>query len=212
MGDSPCFAAVTARQPHSQQRNVEDGFRKGKMPSRIFAQRYLLGSRAVTKSTVVRADHSWIHGRDHDSRQERLRRLRVAFVGCGSVGSSVARLLVQAGAGNLYLVDPEQLDWENTGRHQLDARSVGKPKSKALAAEIESGFPHLTSVRWTKTGVGLGSPELMSELESCDLVVSTMGNWNSGRLSERLAPRRARTPRQFSTDGWSPMPLRRMLC
>ena len=91
----------------------------------------------MTKATVERADHLWIHGRDQDLRQEHLRQARVAILGCGSVGGPLVRLLAQAGVGNFLLVDPGTMDWPNVGRHEMGADSVSRFKAPELARLIE---------------------------------------------------------------------------
>lgn len=131
----------------------------------------------MTKGTVERADHLWIHGRDQDPRQERLRQARVAILGCGSLGGPLARLLAQSGVGNLLLVDPDSMEWPNVGRHELGANSVGSFKVPELAKEIEKSFPHLGNVTWRREQVGPRKQSLMLDLTSFDLIVSTMGDW-----------------------------------
>ena len=175
-----CFAAVTVRHAGTARHRgnaLEKGFRPGHVPRKLMVDRYLSGGTKVTKATVARADHLWIHGRDRDPRQEYLCRARVAVLGCGSVGATLARLLAQAGLGNLLLVDPDAMDWPNVGRHELGAGSVGCSKSQELAREIEEAYPHLGEVTYQKTRVGVDAQSLMGELASYDLIVSTMGSW-----------------------------------
>ena len=188
-----CFAAVTVRPPtlvrgSGRKRDpLGAGFRPGHIPQDLFVNRYLSATAKVTKSTVQRADHSWIHGRDQDSRQERLRTRRVAVLGCGSVGGPLARLLAQSGVGSLLLVDCGRMDWPNVGRHALGATSVNCNKAQALANELERSYPHLRDVSWRDDRVGPAAKDLVEELVSCDLIVSTMGNWGAGELSERYS-------------------------
>ncbi len=175
-----CFAAVTVPRASTSRRKgnaLEKGFRPGHVPRELMVDRYLSGGTKVIKATVDRADHLWIHGRGRDSQQECLRTACVAVLGCGSVGAPLARLLAQAGIGNLLLVDPETMDWPNVGRHELGAGSVGRSKSQELACAIEKAYPHLGEVTCRKTRVGVNAQSLMGELTSYDLVVSTMGNW-----------------------------------
>ena len=179
-----CFAAVTVRPPRGTgawNRGINQrtkGFRPGRMPRKLLIERYLSGATKVVKASVKRADHLWIHGRDQDPQQVRLRKTCVAILGCGSVGASLARLLAKAGIGNLLLVDPGVMDWPNTGRHELGAQSVGRPKAPELAREIEKAYPHLCSVTWRRVRVGSdGHDHFTDELARCSLVVSTMGNW-----------------------------------
>ena len=180
-----CFAAVTVRPPtlvrgSGRKRDpLGAGFRPGHIPQDLFVNRYLSATAKVTKSTVQRADHSWIHGRDQDSRQERLRTRRVAVLGCGSVGGPLARLLAQSGVGSLLLVDCGRMDWPNVGRHALGATSVNCNKAQALANELERSYPHLRDVSWRDDRVGPAAKDLVEELVSCDLIVSTMGNWGA---------------------------------
>ena len=97
-----CFGAVTVHgkkqssRPRWKRRPLEAGFRPGRVPRSLMLSRYLWRNSAISRSVVERADHEWIHGRDHDGRQQVLRDRRVAVLGCGSVGSTVARLLAQA--------------------------------------------------------------------------------------------------------------------
>ena len=178
-----CFGALVLkrpRQPPGSKRNSDPlvrGFRPGRVPAALLVARYFSGAAKATKAIVKRADHLWIHGRDQDRRQERLRRARVAVLGCGSLGGPLARLLAQAGVGNLLLVDPATLDWPNVGRHELGAGSVGQSKAHELAREIEAAYPHLTEISSRNKRVGMGESALMDELLTYDLVVSTMGNW-----------------------------------
>ena len=178
-----CFAAITLRPPRqagSAGRKGDPlvkGFRPGHVPRSLLIDRYLSGGVKVTKSRIERADHHWIHGRDQDPRQERLRHARVAILGCGSVGGSLARLLAQAGVGNLLLVDPDILKWPNVGRHELGAASVSNAKALELARHIEKAYPHLGEIAWRQERVGPKTRKLVGELASYDLIVSTMGNW-----------------------------------
>tara|TARA_R110000803_G_scaffold106195_2_gene174331 strand:+ start:693 stop:2351 length:1659 start_codon:yes stop_codon:yes gene_type:complete len=71
---------------------------------------------------------------------------RVALVGCGTIGSHLARQLAQLGAGceaTFDLIDPEILSASNIGRHLLDFRHIGQPKAEALANELSEFHPDL---------------------------------------------------------------------
>ncbi len=178
-----CFAAIAIRSPREtvgpnrRGNPLTKGFRPNRVPRRLLLNRYFSRAATLTNATVKRADHLWIHGRDHDTRQDQLHQTRVAVLGCGSVGGTVAKLLAQSGVGNLLLVDPSDLDWPNTGRHYLGARSVGNPKAVALSNEFKQAHPHLNAVSWRRDRVGRSTRRLMIELASYDLIISTMGNW-----------------------------------
>ena len=178
-----CFASMTLRRPrrtgpaaHRSDPLVR-GFRPGHVPRTVLLDRYLSKSVKATKISVERADHRWIHGRDRDARQERLRCAQVAILGCGSLGASLSCLLAQAGVGNLLLIDPDIMEWPNIGRHALGAASVGLEKAFELAQEIERSYPHLGNITWRRERVGPKARKLVAELSSFDLVISVMGNW-----------------------------------
>lgn len=178
-----CFAATTLRPPrhvgptgHGKDA-LAKGFRPGRVPPKVLMDRYLSGSAKAARANVERADHHWIHGRDQDARQERLRQAHVAILGCGSLGAPLARLLAQAGVGNLLLVDPDIMKWPNVGRHALGAASADKGKAPELAREIEKSYPHLGDIAWRQERVGPKAQKLLTELRSHDLIVSVMGNW-----------------------------------
>lgn len=179
------FAALSIRAPRQSgpsRRTIavlEKGFRPGRVPKDLVVQRYLSKSVKAAKSRVERADRDWIHGRDRDSKQAQLSRARVAVLGCGSVGAPVARLLAQAGVGNFLLVDPAQMRWPNVSRHELGASSVGQLKAKKLARKLEREYPHLGDIVSRCERVGPSNSSLLEELDSVDLVISTMGNWGA---------------------------------
>ncbi len=180
--NGPCFAGVSIPAPRLAQQY--SGFRPGRVPPTVTAGRYL-GSTSISRSSVDRVDPAWIHGRDHDPHQTHLREAKVAIIGCGSIGGSVAVKLAQAGLGRIILVDPETLASANVGRHSLGARSVGRSKAESLATVIKADYPHVASVeahhsRWEDL------VQQNSEIFiSCTLIVSVIGDWNvEGALND----------------------------
>jgi molybdopterin/thiamine biosynthesis adenylyltransferase len=100
---------------------------------------------------------------------------RVLLVGCGTIGSHLARFLVQGGAGQerlgcLSLVDHQVLKPGNIGRHLLSAAHLQRPKAEALAEELSEQFPG------TKI-VGVSSPimERRDLVAVADLVIDATG-------------------------------------
>lgn len=71
----------------------------------------------------------------------------VALVGCGAIGSQLARFLTQLGAGQaggrLLLLDNEVLLAGNLGRHWLGAEHIGNGKAAAVEAELKRLCPGL---------------------------------------------------------------------
>ena len=194
-----CFGAISfERARRSGFGGPRDPLSKGFRPSRLrrplLLGRYFAPTTKVHRHVVERADHLWIHGRDRDSRQSVLRKASVAVLGCGSLGGAVARLLAQAGVGNLLLVDPALMAWRNVGRHTLAAPSVAKHKADALAEDIGRAYPHLASIRSSRCRVGPAAHHLVEELEHSNLIVSTMGNWGAESFLNELQRKKTSLP------------------
>jgi ThiF family len=89
-----------------------------------------------------RQDAAWVHGRAANPQAAALSAVAVGVVGCGALGSEVARLVASAGVGEFVLVDPDLLEAPNTSRHLLGAREVGHAKAATLADRLARDFPH----------------------------------------------------------------------
>lgn len=66
----------------------------------------------------------------------------VLLVGCGSVGSFIAKQLVQTGIGNLTLNDPDIFKADNLYRHSLSMLFNNHSKSHSLKLELEYEYPY----------------------------------------------------------------------
>ncbi len=67
--------------------------------------------------------------------QQRIRRARVAIVGCGALGSVQAETLARAGIGSLRLIDRDFVEWSNLQRQFLfDEADAAEALPKAIAA------------------------------------------------------------------------------
>jgi sulfur-carrier protein adenylyltransferase/sulfurtransferase len=177
-----CYAALTIHSRRNlnfyghKRQVVGKGFRAAGAPAGLKAIQYLSSARAIQKSNVERVDHDWIHGRDMDVKQERLKAARVLLFGCGSLGSFVAYQLAMAGVGDICLVDPEELKAANVGRHRLGMRQIGLRKARALAEELQSDFPHL-SIRGFVMSCQDFRKEHPDEWDRYPLVLSLTGDW-----------------------------------
>lgn len=188
--DGPVFFAVEVTPPtqHGMLGGqcldmLQKGFRPGKVPPHIRLQRRLGGNK-VEHHEVMRADASWIHGRDTPG-VAALFDKRVLMIGVGSLGSEVAQLLAKTGVGSITLVDPELLDYSNVGRHVLGVSEVRTWKSKSLAVRLGGSYPHMRSIdrfaeRWQ--ALYMKHPDVFHNV---DLIVSTVGSWLAeGRLNQ----------------------------
>src|SRR5437764_14851975 len=67
--------------------------------------------------------------------QRRLLSSRVAIVGCGATGSSIASLLARAGVGSLKVIDRDYVEPSNLQRQTLfDEADAAESTPKAIAA------------------------------------------------------------------------------
>lgn len=99
----------------------------------------------------------------------------VGVVGCGSLGSKVAAMLVRAGVRRLTLVDDDLLLAGNLIRHELDATAIGVHKVNALKTRL---VEIAGAVDVAARAVALGGQEssdstgsVMTTLEGCDVIV-----------------------------------------
>lgn len=187
-------STVFPKIPHRPRGDPMRGFRPGKVPEGVLAQRNL-GVTALERNCAVRADAAWVHGRDRDTRLQKLNDSHVVLIGCGSLGAPIALKLAAAGVGRLTLIDPEVLSVPNVGRHPLGISDVGRSKVSALAARIRSSYPHIGQVAphaafWQD--VYRTSPSILA---ATDLIISTTGNWaaeaelNAWHLSVERRPK-----------------------
>lgn len=100
---------------------------------------------------------------------------RIALIGCGTIGSHLAKLLVQAGAGHaegsLRLFDPQLLSTGNVGRHWLSTQYAGKNKAIACEQELLRLYPG-TNVK----GFGLDILDRTDLLDVMDFVIDATGD------------------------------------
>lgn len=121
----------------------------------------------------VRADLDFVTMRNIEGKQSPLRDKKIAVIGCGTIGSHLARQLVQTGAGNrgeLLLVDQEILATGNLGRHILNFDDVGRPKASALADDLRRFHPDL-SIR----AIDADAISRWSEYADYDLIIDCTG-------------------------------------
>lgn len=176
-------------------KSLSDGFRGGAVPAEVAWAR-LQTSRAV----VARADAAWIHGRGGGGYEPCLSEQTVILVGCGALGAGVAEQLSQSGIGHLHLVDPDVLEWDNVGRHQVGgATAIGRNKVDVLKENLERRLPHVnveaTAYRWQD--LWRKAPDVFLNAQA---VVSTIGDWPSEAALNLLARREVRFP--STVFGW----------
>jgi hypothetical protein len=95
---------------------------------------------------------------------------KVAIIGCGALGSSLAELLVRGGVHRMLLVDGDPLEAGNLVRHVLTAKDVGKNKAEALAAMLSVASP-LADIRGCSVHLPSEPQQVHDLLDDCDVVV-----------------------------------------
>lgn len=89
---------------------------------------------------------------------------RVAVLGCGSVGSTMAELLVRSGVQALTLVDPDLVGRENLSRSTYTVEDLGASKVGALAARLTAIAPDL-DIRTVPTPLGSAATEVLADVD-----------------------------------------------
>jgi molybdopterin/thiamine biosynthesis adenylyltransferase len=105
-----------------------------------------------------------------DLGQETLRRLRVAVVGLGGVGSIIVELLARLGVGHLVLIDDDNVDHEGTNLPRLLAAEpgdVGKPKTQLAARNARRANP---DINLTVLSTRAEHPDARQALTTCDWI------------------------------------------
>lgn len=99
-----------------------------------------------------------------------VRNLRVALLGVGALGSSLAEMLVRAGIGELALVDGDLLEAGNICRHTATLADVGSPKVQAVAERLRQLSP---AVRVTEVLEPIGGTpkDVVEQLDEYDVIL-----------------------------------------
>ncbi|MCF1523480.1 ThiF family adenylyltransferase [Escherichia coli] len=136
-----------------------------------------IGDLKAQNILVERNDNSWIMGRDHNPTYKKISEHTVAIIGCGSVGSSISRLLIQSGITNIMLWDEDSMKSENSSRHLLGFDSVNKNKASALASKLRLEFPNTNieyfNEEWSENA------ESSTRITEADLILSCTADWNT---------------------------------
>ncbi len=128
-----------------------------------------------TGSHIDSIEYNWLMQRGGSARQRELSFLkkRVAIIGCGSIGSSIAFKLSKGGISDFILVDPENLVPSNIGRHQLGMSFVGDGKARALSRYLSTQFIGM-SVEYHIDCIE--SPGIIDKIRDTDLIITAIGS------------------------------------
>jgi hypothetical protein len=125
---------------------LDSAMRKGfaRRPSEYCQYLHKKGSATpITRMVLSQFGSDFIHARNLNL--PTLAGKRVTLIGCGSVGGYLAQALARLGAGSdggkLRLIDPQDIEAENVGRHWVGMSSLCLPKAEAVARELRNHFP-----------------------------------------------------------------------
>ena len=111
--------------------------------------------------------------------QARLRRARVAVVGCGALGSALAEMMARAGVGALTVIDRDYVEESNLQRQSLfdeDDAARGLPKAAAAEARLRE-INSEVAVRGAVAD--LAADNAAELLEDADLVLDGTDNFET---------------------------------
>lgn len=103
-----------------------------------------------------------------------LRGARIVLIGAGAMGSVLAELLTREGAGQLTILDGEDLAIGNLVRHTLTIEAIGSGKASSLARRLNAANPYssVTGIDQVFPGDARG----VAALEQADIVIDTTGS------------------------------------
>jgi adenylyltransferase/sulfurtransferase len=119
--------------------------------------------------------------------QSKLQAVRVAVVGCGGTGSTIASLLVRAGVGFLRIIDRDYVETSNLARQCLfDETDAAEflPKAVAAARKLSQGN---SSVVIEPQVADLGPDNVEALLAGCCLIMDGTDNFETRYLINDFA-------------------------
>lgn len=97
----------------------------------------------VARVVVKRIDRERVFSRGGNNMTSYISRtnIKIAIVGCGSLGGSLALKLAKSGIKNFTFIDYDYLDINNVARHICSMKYLNKNKAEALKSTILEHFP-----------------------------------------------------------------------
>ena len=118
-----------------------NGFRPGRVPIEYALVRNDFGGKEISRRDTVNLRQERLFSRGGNGL---ITNESCLIIGCGSLGSNLARTLCDSGYKNLTLVDNDYLSIDNIARHACGFESVGLPKTNAIKTALEQSNPNIT--------------------------------------------------------------------
>lgn len=154
-----------------------NGYRKGSKMS-PHPLLFLKSSAPIYLSKVQNISRTWIKERGGIGMNSKLKQTNVCLIGCGSLGSGIARILTQSGFETITLIDDEALKWDNIGRHLLGAEFVGKSKVDGLKEFLQKQLPGCLNIKAEKNKWQELLLKNKTYFNNYNLIISTTGDWD----------------------------------
>jgi molybdopterin/thiamine biosynthesis adenylyltransferase len=130
---------------------------------------------SLERMTGIRFDLRHVVQRNLLNRSSLMRK-RISLVGAGTIGGSLATLLVKCGAGcdeELVIYDTDKLRPGNLGRHVLGFAELGQPKAPAMADLLRKFHPDVRVRPLQRDAL-----QEWDALERSDLIIDATGDYN----------------------------------
>ena len=114
--------------------------------------------------------------------KEQLEDKKVALLGLGSVGSTVAAQLTKAGIKEIILIDPDTLEVHNIIRHLCDLQDLGRLKTAAVQDKLLRINPDIQVTAIANDFIK-DYDEIKSQLEDVDLLIVSTDTPDSRQLA-----------------------------
>lgn len=103
----------------------------------------------------------------------KVRLARVAVLGLGGLGSSIAIMLARTGIGTLHLIDFDIVEPSNLNRQQYKIKHLGMLKTEALFQEISEINPYINIIT---DNVELAEDNLLHYIKDDDIICEAFDN------------------------------------
>lgn len=194
VGDSRLMPSLACRMPHAPHGSlvtvdggdtVARSFQHGALNEAVLQ---VIGKTISYPRTSLVASEPWFARQElalGARGQARLRRLRVAIVGLGGIGSLVSMQLAHLGVGELVLIDGDIIEASNLSRIAgATTQDIGKLKVEVAARYAQAvGFSRVEILAQDL------SPDFEHVLAGCDLVMSCVDRQSPRAVLNRSAYR-----------------------
>lgn len=96
-------------------------------------------------------------------------KMNTVVIGAGTIGSSIAELIVRSGVTNISVIDDDALEIGNLSRHTLTFDQLGHKKSKKTAIRLNQINPHVNAEYIDKKFIY--SEEFIEKMNNFDLII-----------------------------------------